>query len=211
MREPQLISVITLPLLLLPIFSACSPTEKNDQTSSPAHSTPPRVQQQPKTTDALDQTVQTVKSHLKGGVGVVLRMEKGVPTVLSVIPESPAHAAGLRTNDRILKVNGEPTSGFTLREVVEQIRGYRFMPIKLTIQPRGIELTTTKTIFRGSWDKIVPALSQGPGTAPNQWRSIKRTDQQFQSDVEGIPIPPRPPLEPSVPKLDKGSEPSVFE
>jgi len=81
-----------------------------------------------------------------GGIGVRVRVENGFTRIVSVMPETPAAAAGLRANDTIVRVDGEPLVDATVREVVDRLRGRRGTTVTLTItrddtiQPTEVEL-----------------------------------------------------------------------
>ena len=69
-----------------------------------------------------------------GGVGLEITIAKdGVLTVVAPMDETPAARAGLRPNDKILKIDGEPTRGLSLHEAVERLRGRSGSSVKLTV------------------------------------------------------------------------------
>lgn len=83
------------------------------------------------------------------GIGAVLTLVNDLPEVAQApIKDSPAEKAGLKLNDQILKVDGEETSGKSLTEVVQSIRGEKGTVVELTIQ-RGTE-TFDVAITRGT-------------------------------------------------------------
>src|SRR4030043_1694835 len=51
-----------------------------------------------------------------GGLGIEIGMRHGMLTVVSPIEDTPAWKAGLKSNDVILKINGEPTQNPDLME-----------------------------------------------------------------------------------------------
>ncbi len=57
------------------------------------------------------------------GIGVLVDDRSGVPVIVSVIPGSPAEAAGVRTGDRILAVDGKRTDRMGEGELVGAVRG----------------------------------------------------------------------------------------
>lgn len=68
------------------------------------------------------------------GIGATMMIKNDLPTVAQApIEGSPAEKAGLKTDDTILKVDGESTEGLTLNEVVTKIRGKKGTEVKLTI------------------------------------------------------------------------------
>lgn len=88
------------------------------------------------------------------GVGMEIDIKKGQLTVVSPLEESPAQKAGLRSGDKILKINGTSTDDLTIDEAVKFIRG-----------PKGTEVTLT--VFRGDWEnpkeiKITRGVIQVP-------------------------------------------------
>lgn len=71
------------------------------------------------------------------GIGAVVGLNQGQLVVVTPIANSPAERAGLRAGDRILSVDGEATSGMTLMDAVNRIRGPRGTEVRLTILHQG--------------------------------------------------------------------------
>jgi len=57
------------------------------------------------------------------GIGAVITIKDEVLTVIAPIADSPAEKAGIISGDKILEVNGEPTSEMTLIQATLKIRG----------------------------------------------------------------------------------------
>src|SRR3954447_7153551 len=66
-----------------------------------------------------------------GGLGIEVTMENGLVKVVSPIDDTPAAKAGIKPNDFITHLDGEPVSGLTLPEAVEKMRGPVNSSIKL--------------------------------------------------------------------------------
>jgi len=64
-------------------------------------------------------------------------MRNGFVTVISPIQGTPAYKAGIKAGDRIIKVDGEPTSD--LREAVKKIRGPKGTKVVVTIVRKGLK------------------------------------------------------------------------
>ncbi len=73
-----------------------------------------------------------------GGLGLEMGLKDGVLTVVSPIEDSPAWRAGLRSGDRIVKINGETTKGMNLTEAVSKMKGKKGSEIKLGIFRKGL-------------------------------------------------------------------------
>lgn len=58
-----------------------------------------------------------------GGLGIVIGIRKKQLTVMNPMPGTPAGRAGLRRNDRIVKINNESTLNMGLTEAVGHLRG----------------------------------------------------------------------------------------
>ena len=86
-----------------------------------------------------------------GGLGIEVTMENGLVKVVSPIDETPAARAGLRPNDLIVQLDGEPVLGLSLQEAVEKMRGPVNSPIKIMIR-RGdaapFEVTLNRAVIR---------------------------------------------------------------
>ena len=97
-----------------------------------------------------DMQVQT--SGEFGGLGIEVTMEDGLIKVVSPIDDTPAAKAGVRANDIITQLDGEPVQGLTLNQAVDKMRGPVNTKIKLKIMRKGqdkpIEVTLTRDIIR---------------------------------------------------------------
>lgn len=80
------------------------------------------------------------------GVGCEIGVRAGQPTILRVLPDSPAEKGGLKAADTIVAVNGEAVEGLDAAGVAEKIRGEEGTSVKLSIR-RGDE-TKEFTITR---------------------------------------------------------------
>jgi len=72
-----------------------------------------------------------------GGFGLVVVAGVPFPTVLRVLPGTPAAAAGLEPGSELQSVDGSTTSGLALDEVVELLQGPVGSEARLTIGARG--------------------------------------------------------------------------
>ncbi len=72
-----------------------------------------------------------------GGVGIVIAIQKGVLTVIAPIEGTPAHKAGIKAGDQIVKINDDPTKDMMLWEAVKKMRGPQKTTVRITIQRKG--------------------------------------------------------------------------
>jgi carboxyl-terminal processing protease len=91
------------------------------------------------------------------GIGAYLDMRDGQAIVVSPIEGSPAEAAGLKSNDSILQVDGQDTEGWTIEELVSNIRGPKGTDVTLTVRRVGEPSPLDITITRGKIE--VPSVS----------------------------------------------------
>lgn len=83
-----------------------------------------------------------------GGVGMeVGAREEGI-VVISPLKDSPAYKAGIKAGDVIVAVDGEPLSGVSIDEAVQQIRGEVGTEVVLTMYREGDEGTREVKIIR---------------------------------------------------------------
>lgn len=84
------------------------------------------------------------------GIGATLETNKKTHQVFvkEPIPDSPASKKGLKPGDVILKVDGKPTAGLDIEEVVKRIRGKEDTVVKLTIQRPKVKKLLEFSIVR---------------------------------------------------------------
>ncbi len=67
------------------------------------------------------------------GIGAEITIRDKQLTIVTPLSNSPAEKAGLRPGDKIVKINGEPTSKMSLVEATLKIRGPKGTAVNLTI------------------------------------------------------------------------------
>jgi len=71
------------------------------------------------------------------GIGIEITMQDGVLTVVSPIEGTPADKAGIKSGDKIIKIEEESTQDMTMMEAVKRIRGPKGTMVNLTIAREG--------------------------------------------------------------------------
>ncbi|NVM20649.1 MAG: S41 family peptidase [Desulfobacterales bacterium] len=72
------------------------------------------------------------------GIGIVITMQNDMVTVISPIEGSPAHKAGIKPGDQIVKVDGEETKDLKLWEAVKKMRGKKGTKVLITVRRKGL-------------------------------------------------------------------------
>lgn len=102
------------------------------------------------------------------GIGIEITKQKGLLTVASLLPDTPAYNSGLDAEDVIEKVDGVETKDMTLTCAVHKITGPKGTKVTLTIKRPGEEKTRDITITRA---KItVPTLRGWQRTEAGKWQ-----------------------------------------
>ncbi|HID09746.1 MAG TPA: S41 family peptidase, partial [Candidatus Latescibacteria bacterium] len=83
-----------------------------------------------------------------GGLGIQISIIGDVPVVISPIEGTPAYDIGLQAGDRIVRINGEPTKGKGIAEIVNTLRGKPGTQVTITIEREGVESPIDYTITR---------------------------------------------------------------
>ena len=71
------------------------------------------------------------------GIGAEIEYIDELPTILTLYRGQPADAAGLKTGDRLLEVDGRPTRGYNREQLEEIMRGFPGTTMKLTVERPG--------------------------------------------------------------------------
>jgi len=95
-----------------------------------------------------DYSEMTTEESRLGGIGLEITIKDGQITVLTPIEDSPALRAGILEGDRITVIDGRPTQGMNLAEVVKLLRGPKGSEIALTVVRDSLPEPRTFTIIR---------------------------------------------------------------
>lgn len=68
-----------------------------------------------------------------GGLGITISTEEGLLTITEPMKGTPAHEAGLRAGDQILRIEDESTINMDLSDAVERLRGPVGSPVNLLV------------------------------------------------------------------------------
>ena len=71
------------------------------------------------------------------GVGIEISIRDNTLTVVSPIEGTPAYEAGIKSGDKIVKIDDQPTNDMTLTDAVKSIRGPKGSKVKLTLMREG--------------------------------------------------------------------------
>lgn len=82
------------------------------------------------------------------GIGAELGIKNGILTIVAPLDGTPAQKAGLRSGDKIIKINGKNAGEMTIEEAVDNIRGQKGTEVVLTIFREGDQDTQDITIKR---------------------------------------------------------------
>ena len=83
-----------------------------------------------------------------GGLGIEVGMEDGFVKVVSPIEDTPAHRAGLKPGDLIIKIDDTPVKGLTLNDAVKKMRGKPKTQIRLTVARKTEQRSFDVTLVR---------------------------------------------------------------
>lgn len=96
------------------------------------------------------------------GIGIHITLRNRFVTVISPIEGTPAHRAGIKAGDIIIKVDGKPIND--LREAVKMMRGPKGTPVAVTIAREGVKKPITFDLIRDVIPiRSVKALLLKPG------------------------------------------------
>lgn len=96
-----------------------------------------------------------------GGVGIVVGVKDKALTVVSPIEGTPGDKAGIKSGDRILKIDGQDTKDMALDEAVNKIRGPEGSQVTLNISraneaPKDYTMTRSNIQIKTVSGKMMP-------------------------------------------------------
>ena len=102
-----------------------------------------------------------------GGLGIEITIKDSLLTVITPIEDTPAWNIGIKSNDRIVKINDELTRDMTLTEAVKRMRGKPGETVNLTIlresEKKILEFKIVRDIIKIKDIKVAKILEEGIG------------------------------------------------
>ncbi len=83
------------------------------------------------------ENLQTTTQGEYAGIGVVVGLRDGFPTVISPIEGSPGWRAGLRSGDIIARIEGKSSEGLSIDEVASRLRGAPGTKVTIVVRREG--------------------------------------------------------------------------
>ena len=87
-----------------------------------------------------------------GGIGIEITIRKGILTIVSPIEDTPGFKAGLKSGDKIIKIEDEYTENMTLLDAVKRMRGPAGEKVTISIMRKGFtepkDFTLTREVIR---------------------------------------------------------------
>lgn len=124
-----------------------------------------------------------------GGLGIEITIKDGLLTVITPIEDTPAWKAGIKANDRIVKINNQITRDMSITEAVKRLRGKPGEAVDLVIlretEHKLLELKVVRDIIRIKDIKFAKILEDGIGYIrliefrENTARDIENTLQEL--------------------------------
>ncbi len=102
-----------------------------------------------------------------GGLGIEITIKDSLLTVVTPIEDTPAWKAGLKANDRIVKINNELTRDMSLTDAVKKLRGKPGEPVNITVlresEKKVLEFKMVRAIIKIKDIKESRILEDGVG------------------------------------------------
>ena len=102
-----------------------------------------------------------------GGLGIEITIKDGSLTVITPIQDTPAWKAGIKANDRIVKINDLSTREISLTDAVKKMRGEPGQVVNLTIlrdtEKKLLDFKITRAMIKITGIKYARMLESGIG------------------------------------------------
>ena len=119
--------------------------------------------------DELDDFTAAHQGHY-GGLGMLVELRDGVPTVARVYPNTPAEHAGMQVGDRVVAVDGDAVSGWPLEKVTGRMKGPAGTDVELTYRRPGlvdsVAVAITRAVIQIPTVPYTLVLENGVGYLP---------------------------------------------
>jgi carboxyl-terminal processing protease len=86
------------------------------------------------------------------GIGIEIGLKDNILTVIAPLKGTPAEVAGIKSGDKILKINDTDTNNITIDQAIDIIRGKDGTAVSLTIAREGLTAPKVFSITRATID-----------------------------------------------------------
>jgi carboxyl-terminal processing protease len=119
------------------------------------------------------------------GLQIAIDPESNILTVVAPLVGSPADKAGIQPLDRILKIDGTPTSELSLDEAATRMRGRIGTPVTLTLGREGRESPVEIELLRDriELNPVYAELQSGPNNLPLGYIRLSQFSANATSEV----------------------------
>lgn len=83
-----------------------------------------------------------------GGLGIEVTMDQGLIKIITPLDDTPAHKAGLKAGDLIIRLDDKLVRDMSLRDAVSLMRGKKGSKIKLMVLRKGLDKPMTFVLTR---------------------------------------------------------------
>ncbi len=97
--------------------------------------------------DQYGSMIETTEGEF-GGLGIIVSTKDDILTIVSPIDGTPGSRVGLQAGDQIVKIEGVPTQGAKLNEIIGKLRGAPGSKVTLTIHRPSTQETRDYSIER---------------------------------------------------------------
>ncbi len=134
------------------------------------------------------QTYQEMKvstSGRFGGLGIVIRIVNGALTVVKPMKDTPAWDAGVRKNDRIVKIDKEWTANMALNDAVQRLRGDPDTKVEVWFEREG-DKQTRKIVLKRAEIRVQTVTSRllQSGAGPIGYVRLSQFSQKSDDELK---------------------------
>jgi carboxyl-terminal processing protease len=113
--------------------------------------------------DEASEYSDSLEGNIGGGIGALIGLKNDRVTIMSVLDDNPAIAAGLKGGDLILEINDQSTDGMSIDIAVSRIRGQEGTTVKLLVDRSGEELAFNVTRAIINNPSVISKIENGIG------------------------------------------------
>lgn len=133
-----------------------------------------------------------------GGIGITIDSKDGQIRVANVMDETPAARGGMKPDDVIVAIDGEPIAGLETRDIVRRLRGPIGAAVAVTVARVGaiapLSLTLTRALIippsityrREGSIAVVKLMQFNQRTTEALHDALRRAEQEIGPDLTGI-------------------------